>query len=182
MMWALPGALYKRPRVKVWQSRKRVTSVMLLEMLNEYHIVSSGTFKDLKRKAIKTVPWGSCSQNRATLDCHLVPCMQLRYIVMKYSRKEWFWLVFPRLYYKIELGRFPWRKEWPPTPVFLPGEFHRRRSLVGYSAWGCWVEHKWAANTVEFHLYQELANSGLRPVFVQAFLLAKNDFYILKEL
>ena len=23
------------------------------------------------------------------------------------------------------------------TPVFLPGEFHRQRSLVGYSPWGC---------------------------------------------
>ena len=23
------------------------------------------------------------------------------------------------------------------TPVFLPGEFHRQRSLVGFSPWGC---------------------------------------------
>ena len=29
------------------------------------------------------------------------------------------------------LGRFPWRREWQPTPVFLPGEFHGQRSLVG---------------------------------------------------
>ena len=27
----------------------------------------------------------------------------------------------------------PWRREWRPTPVFLPGEFHKQRSLVGYS-------------------------------------------------
>ena len=25
------------------------------------------------------------------------------------------------------------RTEWQPTPVFLPGEFHRQRSLAGYS-------------------------------------------------
>ena len=25
------------------------------------------------------------------------------------------------------------RKEWQPTPVFLPGESHGQRSLVGYS-------------------------------------------------
>ena len=25
----------------------------------------------------------------------------------------------------------PWRREWQPTPVFLPGEFHGQRSLVG---------------------------------------------------
>ena len=34
------------------------------------------------------------------------------------------------------LGRPPWRRKWPPTPVFLPGESHRQRSLVGYSPWG----------------------------------------------
>ena len=33
-------------------------------------------------------------------------------------------------------GKFPWRWEWQPTPVFLPGEFHGQRSLVGYSPWG----------------------------------------------
>ena len=27
-------------------------------------------------------------------------------------------------------------REWPPTPVFLPGEFHGQRSLTGYSSWG----------------------------------------------
>ena len=26
-----------------------------------------------------------------------------------------------------------WRKEWQPTPVFLPGEFHGQRSLASYS-------------------------------------------------
>ena len=27
-------------------------------------------------------------------------------------------------------------KKWQPTPVFLPGESHGGRSLVGYSPWG----------------------------------------------
>ena len=31
------------------------------------------------------------------------------------------------------LGRFPWRRKWLPTPVFLPGEFRGQRSLAGYS-------------------------------------------------
>jgi len=26
-----------------------------------------------------------------------------------------------------------WRREWQPIPVFLPGEFHGQRRLVGYS-------------------------------------------------
>ena len=34
------------------------------------------------------------------------------------------------------VGKIPWRKKWQPTPVFLPGEFHGLRSLVGYSPEG----------------------------------------------
>ena len=34
-------------------------------------------------------------------------------------------------------GKMPWRREWLPTPVFLPGEFHGHRRLVGYSPWDC---------------------------------------------
>ena len=30
----------------------------------------------------------------------------------------------------------PWRRKWQPTPVFLPGESHGWRSMVGYSPWG----------------------------------------------
>ena len=33
-------------------------------------------------------------------------------------------------------GRFPWRREWLPIPVFLPEESHGQRSLEGYSPWG----------------------------------------------
>ena len=29
----------------------------------------------------------------------------------------------------------PWRRKWQPIAVFLPGEFHGQRSLVGYSPW-----------------------------------------------
>ena len=39
-----------------------------------------------------------------------------------------------------DLGSIPrkisWRKEWQLTPVFLPGEFHGQRNLVGCSPWG----------------------------------------------
>ena len=29
----------------------------------------------------------------------------------------------------------PWIRKWQPTPVYLPGQSHGRRSLVGYSLW-----------------------------------------------
>ena len=32
--------------------------------------------------------------------------------------------------------KIPWRRAWQPTPVFLTGEYHGQRSLVGYRPWG----------------------------------------------
>ena len=34
------------------------------------------------------------------------------------------------------LGKSPGEGAWQPTPVFLPGESHGQRSLVGFSLWG----------------------------------------------
>ena len=31
------------------------------------------------------------------------------------------------------VGKILWRRGWQPTSVFLPGEFHEKRSLAGYS-------------------------------------------------
>ena len=35
------------------------------------------------------------------------------------------------------VGKFSWTREWLPTPIFLPREFHGQRSLAGYSPWDC---------------------------------------------
>ena len=51
--------------------------------------------------------------------------------------------------------KFLWEREWLPSPVFLPGELSRQRSLVGYSPWG----HKKSdtterlKHTVAFYIY-----------------------------
>ena len=34
-------------------------------------------------------------------------------------------------------GKISWRKEWQTTPVFLPENSRRQRSLAGYTPWGC---------------------------------------------
>ena len=39
------------------------------------------------------------------------------------------------------VGKIPWRRKWQPTPVFLPGESHGQRSLVGYR-----LGHDWATS------------------------------------
>ena len=32
--------------------------------------------------------------------------------------------------------KLPWRRAWQPAPVFLPGESHGQRSLMGYGSQG----------------------------------------------
>ena len=34
-------------------------------------------------------------------------------------------------------GRFPWRRKWQLTPVFLPRKSQEQGRLVGYNPWGC---------------------------------------------
>ena len=34
------------------------------------------------------------------------------------------------------VGKVPWRREWQPTPVCLPGESQEQQNLEGYSSWG----------------------------------------------
>ena len=43
-------------------------------------------------------------------------------------------------------------KEMATAPVFLPGKFHGRRSLVGYSPW----DHKESDTTERLHLLAHL--------------------------
>ena len=47
------------------------------------------------------------------------------------------------------VGKIPWRRKWQPTPVFLPGEPHGPRSLVGYSSRG----HKESDTTERLHFH-----------------------------
>ena len=60
-----------------------------------------------------------------------------------------------------DLGSIPWRRKWPPIPVFLPGEFHGQRNLVGYSPKGC--GHDWATNT-----FTSLSDKKSRQSFIVA--------------
>ena len=50
-------------------------------------------------------------------------------------------------------GKIPWRKEWLPTPLFLPGEFHGQRNLAGYTFMG---SQRVAINTFTYATLQEI--------------------------
>ena len=55
------------------------------------------------------------------------------------------------------VGKMCRRKEWLPTPVFLPGESHGQRSLAAYSPWG----HKESDRT------ERLTHSHTKEVYWQ---------------
>jgi len=38
---------------------------------------------------------------------------------------------------RVWIRKIPWRREWQPTPVFLPKKSHGQKSLVCYSPQGC---------------------------------------------
>ena len=48
------------------------------------------------------------------------------------------------------------RRQWQPTPVLLPGESHRWRSLVGYSPWG----REESDTTEQLHFHFSLSCTG----------------------
>ena len=65
-------------------------------------------------------------------------------------------------------GEDPLEKWMPPTPVFLPGEFHGQRSLVGYSPWGHkepemtkWLTH-WIEKCYQWH---EIGQIQIKSLF-----------------
>ena len=67
----------------------------------------TGTYNRLKLGG-KDFPGGSVVKNPAAMQ------------------EKWVWV-----------REIPWRRKWQPTLVFVPGESHGRRSLVGYSSQGC---------------------------------------------
>ena len=53
------------------------------------------------------------------------------------------------------VGKIPWRRKRPPTPVLLPWKSHGQRSLVGYSPWG----HKESDTTEQLHFHLPLCGT-----------------------
>ena len=57
-----------------------------------------------------------------------------------------------RLRFDSWVRKISWKRAWQPTPVLLPEESHRQRTLVGYSLQGCRVWQDWS-DLVCMHMY-----------------------------
>ena len=73
-------------------------------------------------------PWG-CKEldttEQLSLSLHSLTGQSVKNLPAVQETQVWFLV-----------RKIAWRRKWQPTPVFLPGESHRQRSLAGYSPWG----------------------------------------------
>ena len=116
-------------------------------------------------------PWSpgcagqDCIRARVTILAQQAKC----YCQALSAKLRW-WLSWERICLQCRrprfdpwVGKISWRREWQPTPVFLPGEPHGQRSQAGYSPRGCRVRHDCVTN---FHFSlskaEVLATLGLR--------------------
>ena len=60
------------------------------------------------------------------------------------------------------IGKIPWRREWQPTPAFLPGELHGQRRLAGYSPQDC----------KELDMTEQLTHMYCTTLILQSFLFS----------
>ena len=86
------------------------------------------------------------------------PNLKLRQLFSPYGLPRWLSgkesaLSSRKLAFDPWVRKMPWRKKWQPSPVFLPGESHGQRSLVGYSPRG----HKESDTTSKLHRHYHLA-------------------------
>ena len=72
-----------------------------------------------------------------------------------------------------EANYFTWRRQWKPTPVFLPGKSHGRRSLVGCRPCG---HEEWNKNErLHFQLSPPCTGEGNSNLFQCSCLESPRD-------
>ena len=71
----------------------------------------------------------------------------------------------------------PLEEEWKPSPVFLPGESHGKRSLAGYSTWGCKELDITEWLSTHTHLHITISNSSRSLFFSDLIRLVVNTVF-----
>jgi len=71
--------------------------------------------------------------------------------------------------------------QWQPTPIFLPGESHGKRSLVGYSPWGHkesdtteWLTHTHTISNVPYYLFLNVQFDSIKFIHIVMKQISRN--------
>ena len=78
--------------------------------------------------------------------------------------------------------KIPWRREWLPTAVFLPGEFRWQMNLVGYSPWGLKESDMIEQIRISTWLHFSLDKDLLLVIFCIGLLPQKNLLFFNQEI
>ena len=111
---------------------------------------------------------GNCCQSEKKIFLYINPCKFRRgynqdgaslvaQMVVKTNKKICLQCERPR--FDPWVGKIPWRREWLPTWIFLPGEFHGQRSLAGY-VHGVSKSQTWLSYRVCIHIHIHLWSGG----------------------
>ena len=93
-------------------------------------------YKKRDIKLIKNIGYVKLHGKHCRIRNNVKPFLRCVWLT-RWLRQQGICLQCRRSDFDLWVRNIPWRREWLPTPVFLPGEFHGQRSLVGYSARGC---------------------------------------------
>ena len=82
--------------------------------------------------------WDNCWRNRFWRENIMVSYIMFIFLSMGFPRGLEYKICLQcrRPRFSPWVGKIHWRKQWQPTLVFLPEEFHGQRRLAGYSPWG----------------------------------------------
>ena len=109
---------------------------LFLSLSHQLHLSSSGIrARGLRTLALKKLRWDPNTWH-PDKRCLLAPNLEIgasKVVTLAVKtpacqsrrRKRWGFSPWVR--------KIPWRRNWQPTPVFLPGESHGQRSLVAFS-------------------------------------------------
>ena len=105
------------PREGIWDEVLSDTWVVLADLLQSFLSVLERVYLSSSMPSLSRVSNLGNYMHLMTQMVKNLPAVQ----------ETWVWSLDEKI---------SWRREWPPTPVFLPGKSHGQRSLVGCSPYG----------------------------------------------
>ena len=118
-----------------------ITYVWIAKNINRWG--SKHTFTSTSKRKAKYYPIGILTKKKYWLCIFIITLIKIYYTLAdplptwdtgkestcQYKRGK-------RCGFDSWVRKIPWKKKWPPAPVFLSGKFHGQTSLLSYSPWG----------------------------------------------
>ena len=119
-------------------SRPQHFFLILLPWYSESVLYRGGTFVIIRDPGTENSRKAKRKENKTAI-CEILSAGPKFWVFML---PRGYWLRCDKVYLQYRrpgfdpwVGKLLWRREWLPTPVFLPGKFHGQNSMAGDSPW-----------------------------------------------